>query len=115
MLEDVGERPYQLDRYLTQLAPAGALRGLAGVAVGQLTDCDGEAGAEVVRRLVRRSASRPSRGSPSATRTGTWRCRSARGPRWWRRRRARRGRPRLLFDEGATARRRRAVRSPGEA
>lgn len=39
-IEDVGERPYRLDRYLTQLRLAGALEGLAGVAVGQLTNCD---------------------------------------------------------------------------
>ncbi len=50
-LEDVDERPYRLDRYLTQLRLAGALRGLAGVALGQFTDCDGQGlrGAEVVR------------------------------------------------------------------
>jgi muramoyltetrapeptide carboxypeptidase len=39
-LEDVGERPYRLDRYLTQLRLAGALDDLAGVALGQLTGCD---------------------------------------------------------------------------
>jgi muramoyltetrapeptide carboxypeptidase len=39
-IEDVGERPYRLDRYLTQLRLAGALEGLAGVALGQLTNCD---------------------------------------------------------------------------
>jgi muramoyltetrapeptide carboxypeptidase len=53
-IEDVGERPYRLDRYLTQLALSGALDGVAGVAVGQLVDCDqgsGEAAA-TVRRLV---------------------------------------------------------------
>jgi muramoyltetrapeptide carboxypeptidase len=52
--EDVAERPYKLDRYLTQLLWSGALAGLAGVAVGQLTGCDdgdGEAAA-TVRRLV---------------------------------------------------------------
>jgi muramoyltetrapeptide carboxypeptidase len=52
LLEDVGEKPYQLDRYLTQLRLAGALEGVAGVAVGQLADCDTPRGLEVVRELV---------------------------------------------------------------
>ena len=50
-IEDVDERPYRLDRYLTQLRLAGALRDLSGVALGQFTDCDGQGtrGIEVVR------------------------------------------------------------------
>lgn len=53
-LEDVGEKPYRLDRYLTQLRLAGALDGVRGVCVGHLTDCDdgAESGAQVVRELV---------------------------------------------------------------
>jgi muramoyltetrapeptide carboxypeptidase len=39
LIEDVQEPPYKVDRMLTQLRRAGALRGLAGVAVGQFTDC----------------------------------------------------------------------------
>lgn len=39
-LEDVGERPYRLDRSLTQLRQAGALEGVRGIAIGQLTGCD---------------------------------------------------------------------------
>jgi len=39
LLEDVEEPPYKVDRMLTQLRRAGALRGLAGVAVGQFTRC----------------------------------------------------------------------------
>jgi muramoyltetrapeptide carboxypeptidase len=53
-IEDVGEKPYRLDRYFTQLRLSGALQGVAGVAVGQFTDC-GDAefqGAEVVRELA---------------------------------------------------------------
>lgn len=53
-LEDVGERPYRIDRYLTHLRLSGALDRLAGVAVGQLTGCDegGVLAADVVRELV---------------------------------------------------------------
>jgi muramoyltetrapeptide carboxypeptidase len=53
-VEDVGEKPYRIDRYLTQLRLAGALHGIAGLAVGQLTGCD-EAGvlaADVVREVA---------------------------------------------------------------
>jgi muramoyltetrapeptide carboxypeptidase len=38
-LEDVGERPYRLDRALTQLLDSGALRGVVGVAIGDLHGC----------------------------------------------------------------------------
>jgi len=39
-LEDVAERPYRLDRSLTQLVQAGALEGIIAVAIGQLTACE---------------------------------------------------------------------------
>ena len=39
-LEDVGERPYRLDRMWTQLRLAGALDRLRGLAVGELTRCE---------------------------------------------------------------------------
>lgn len=39
LLEEVGERPYELDRYLTQLAATGALAGVAAVVVGDLVRC----------------------------------------------------------------------------
>ncbi|HEY0533258.1 MAG TPA: LD-carboxypeptidase [Actinoplanes sp.] len=39
LLEDVHEEPYEIDRYLVQLTRAGWLGGVAGVAVGQFTDC----------------------------------------------------------------------------
>jgi muramoyltetrapeptide carboxypeptidase len=53
-LEDVGEKPYRIDRCLTQLRLAGALDGVAGVAVGQLTGCDdgGQLAADVVREAA---------------------------------------------------------------
>jgi muramoyltetrapeptide carboxypeptidase len=54
LLEDVGEKPYRVDRCLTQLRLAGALDGVAAVAVGQLIDCDdgGVLAADVVREAV---------------------------------------------------------------
>lgn len=39
LVEEVQEPPYKVDRMLTQLRRCGALDGLAGVAVGQFTDC----------------------------------------------------------------------------
>lgn len=39
LVEDVQEPPYKVDRMLTQLRRSGALDGVAGVAVGQFTDC----------------------------------------------------------------------------
>ncbi|HVX45332.1 MAG TPA: LD-carboxypeptidase [Mycobacteriales bacterium] len=41
LLEEVGEQPYRIDRMLTQLLRSGAFRGVAGIAIGQLTECDG--------------------------------------------------------------------------
>jgi muramoyltetrapeptide carboxypeptidase len=54
LLEDVGEKPYRVDRCLTQLRLAGALGGIAGIAVGQLTACDdaGVLAADVVREAA---------------------------------------------------------------
>lgn len=39
-LEDVGERPYRLDRSLEQLIQAGVLDGVAGVVLGNFQNCD---------------------------------------------------------------------------
>jgi muramoyltetrapeptide carboxypeptidase len=39
LFEEVGERPYELDRYLTQLALTGALARPAAVVLGDLTRC----------------------------------------------------------------------------
>jgi muramoyltetrapeptide carboxypeptidase len=54
LLEDVGEKPYRLDRCLTQLRLAGALAGVAGLALGRLTACDdaGVLGADVLREAA---------------------------------------------------------------
>lgn len=56
LVEDVGERPYRLDRMWTHLRLAGAFERLAGVVVGDLTDCDEKDGsvaaADVVAELA---------------------------------------------------------------
>lgn len=39
MIEEVGERPYEIDRYLTQLSLTGALASTRAVIVGDLTRC----------------------------------------------------------------------------
>lgn len=40
VIEDVGERPYRLDRVLTQLRRSGAFDGVVAVVVGHLTGCN---------------------------------------------------------------------------
>ena len=39
-LEEIGERPYRIDRSLTQLELAGAFKGLRAVVVGDLINCE---------------------------------------------------------------------------
>jgi muramoyltetrapeptide carboxypeptidase len=51
LIEDVSEYPYRVDRMLTQLMRANALDGIAGVAVGQFTDC-GEVSEVIAERLA---------------------------------------------------------------
>lgn len=103
--EDVGERPYKLDRYLTQLTLSGALDGLAGVAVGQLSGCDDGDGAAAatVRRLVQALDVPAIEGLPAghedrnlALPLGPLATLVAPGP-------GEPGVPRLRFDEGAAA------------
>ena len=40
ILEDVGEAPYRIERMLTHWRLSGALQQLAGIGLGQFTDCD---------------------------------------------------------------------------
>ena len=39
-LEEIGELPYRVDRLLTHLGAAGVFRTVAGVVIGDFTDCD---------------------------------------------------------------------------
>ncbi len=39
-LEDIAEQPYAIDRQLRQLAAAGKLEGIAGIALGQFVNCE---------------------------------------------------------------------------
>jgi muramoyltetrapeptide carboxypeptidase len=43
-LEDVGEKPYKIDRYLAQLKQAGILDQISGLILGIFDDCQAEAG-----------------------------------------------------------------------
>ena len=54
-LEDVNEKPFRVDRMLTQLRQAGKLDGVAGVLFGDMTGC-GHAGDAVTVRDVLREA-----------------------------------------------------------
>ena len=40
VLEDVGEAPYRIERMLTHWRLCGGLQQLAGIGLGQFTDCD---------------------------------------------------------------------------
>lgn len=53
-LEDIGERPYRIERMLTHLQMAGKLEGLAGLVFGSFTRCEGEPDRglkEIIREL----------------------------------------------------------------
>lgn len=56
LLEDVGERPYRLDRMWTHLALAGAFRQVRGIVLGEFTGCEEKdaeySSAEVLRELA---------------------------------------------------------------
>lgn len=51
-IEDIGERPYRLDRAFVQCEQAGLFEGIAGLAFGDFTDCD-EPGGSVTASQVR--------------------------------------------------------------
>ena len=50
-LEDVGEKPYRVERMLTHLKMAGKLERLAGLVFGDFTQCNGE-GPRNVREII---------------------------------------------------------------
>jgi muramoyltetrapeptide carboxypeptidase len=50
-LEDVGEKPYRIERMLTHLKMAGKFEKLAGLVLGQFSNCSGE-GARGLREIV---------------------------------------------------------------
>jgi len=56
LLEDVGERPYRLDRMWTHLELAGVFRQIRGIALGSFTQCEERdadyAAADVLRELA---------------------------------------------------------------
>ncbi len=51
-LEDIGEKPYRIERMLTQLKMAGKLDGLAGVVCGDFVDCEGDGGRDIPQILT---------------------------------------------------------------
>lgn len=55
-IEDVGERPYRLDRMLTQLAQAGVLSRARALIFGELPACDEPGGEHVAVDVVREFA-----------------------------------------------------------
>ncbi len=52
LLEDVGERPYRVDRFLTQLLWAGAFDGVAGFVLGDFVRCEDPQGQVDVRSVL---------------------------------------------------------------
>ena len=52
-IEDVNERPYRIDRMLTQLRLAGVLRRARGLVFGEMRGCDEPAGAPTARETIR--------------------------------------------------------------
>jgi muramoyltetrapeptide carboxypeptidase len=52
-IDEVGERPYRLDRMLTQLRLAGLLRRASAIVFGELPLCDEQGGSPAARTVVR--------------------------------------------------------------
>ena len=73
-LDEVGERPYRLDRMVTQLGQAGLLARASAVVIGELPNCDepsgGLRGRDVMARLFRRFPGPVLAGFPSGHTVG---------------------------------------------
>lgn len=52
-LEDVAERPYRVDRLLTQLSQAGLLARAAGIVFGEFPKCDEPGGNHAIKDVLR--------------------------------------------------------------
>jgi muramoyltetrapeptide carboxypeptidase len=50
-LEDVGEKPYRIERMLCQLVESGGLHGVRGVALGEFVDCESGTGPSLLRDI----------------------------------------------------------------
>jgi len=55
-IEDVGERPYRIDRMLTQLTLAGVLRRASALVFGEMRECDEAGGQPKARGVIERFA-----------------------------------------------------------
>lgn len=53
-IEDVGERPYRIDRMLTQLRLSGVLERASGLVFGEMRSCDEPGGAVTARAVIER-------------------------------------------------------------
>jgi muramoyltetrapeptide carboxypeptidase len=51
-LEDVNERPYRIDRMLTQLAQSGILRRAAALVFGEMRGCEDDRGGPSIRDVI---------------------------------------------------------------
>jgi muramoyltetrapeptide carboxypeptidase len=104
-VEDIGEKPYELDRLITQLRLAGALEGVRAVAVGQLSQCDDgeQRGADTVRDLVRALGVPSISGLRAGHETDNWALPLGALATLVAPEAGEAGSPRLLFDTGAVA------------
>lgn len=55
-LEDIGERPYRLDRALVQCRQAGLFRGIVGLALGEFSGCEEADGSSTSEGVLREHA-----------------------------------------------------------
>ncbi|HET9195264.1 MAG TPA: LD-carboxypeptidase [Vicinamibacterales bacterium] len=53
-IEDVNERPYRIDRMLTQLQLGGVLARASGIVFGEMRSCDEESGKVTARGVIQR-------------------------------------------------------------